>query len=157
MTTHTRTFPGVAENVRAAREFTRGAFTAAGGACYTGNAVLIVSELAANAIHHTASGNPGGTFTVTITSAPGTILLEVTDDGAAGHAVPLVPRAASPARPRAWPGCLARHPDVARVRAPPGPRPVLIRPDRQIGAGSGVNRGHARHRLATRPARKDPS
>jgi two-component sensor histidine kinase len=49
--------------------------------------MLTVTELAANAIAHSVSGQDG-TFTVTIRSEPGWARIEVADDGPANHAGP---------------------------------------------------------------------
>jgi len=48
-----------------------------------GDVVLVVSELAANAIAHSDSGLPGGTFTVRLFRRPGQIHVEVADQGSA--------------------------------------------------------------------------
>jgi len=42
---------------------------------------VIASELMTNAIRHTPSGHAGGTFTITIRSAPGLARIEVRDHG----------------------------------------------------------------------------
>ena len=42
---------------------------------------LIASELATNAIRHTPSGTPGGSFTVTVRTGPAWARLEVADTG----------------------------------------------------------------------------
>jgi anti-sigma regulatory factor (Ser/Thr protein kinase) len=49
---------------------------------------LIASELTANAVRHTASGQPGGWFGVTVTWAAESVLVEVEDNG--GPLVPVV-------------------------------------------------------------------
>ena len=56
-----RTFPGRRDQVAQARAFLA-RFLA--GCPVADDAVLLVSELAANAVTHSASGHPGGTFTV---------------------------------------------------------------------------------------------
>ena len=43
--------------------------------------MLCVSELATNAVLHSASRNPGGTFTVRAAIADGHVQVEVEDDG----------------------------------------------------------------------------
>jgi len=48
-------------------------------------AALCVSELAANAICHSRSGLPGGTFTVTVQQAGGGVRIAVTDAGSGGR------------------------------------------------------------------------
>jgi anti-sigma regulatory factor (Ser/Thr protein kinase) len=57
----TRTFPGHREHARNAREFIAAILGAHHAA---GDAVLLISELSANAVAHSASGQPGGQFTV---------------------------------------------------------------------------------------------
>jgi serine/threonine-protein kinase RsbW len=74
-----RVFPGRPEQVRAARVFVAGLL---GHHPVTENAVLCVSELAGNCVAHSASGRPGGRFTVHLeVTASGSVWLEVTDDG----------------------------------------------------------------------------
>lgn len=85
MTTWTVTLPGRPASVAPARAFT--SRTLAGMPCAE-TAELCVSELAANAVAHTPSGLPGGTFTVTITATPGTVRLEVADAGTSTVMVP---------------------------------------------------------------------
>jgi serine/threonine-protein kinase RsbW len=76
---HSRSFPGTPAHVGQARAFTA---AAADGFPAAGDAVLLVSELAANACAHTASGRPGGTFTVRVDVDPGAGLhAEVEDQG----------------------------------------------------------------------------
>jgi two-component sensor histidine kinase len=53
-----------------------------------GIAGLLVSELVSNSLQHSDSGRPGGTITVTVAVTAGEVLIEVTDDGGAGHPVP---------------------------------------------------------------------
>jgi hypothetical protein len=75
----TRSFPGTAAHVGQARAFTA---VAADGFPAADDAVLLVSELAANACAHTASGQPGGTFTVRVQVNLGVCLhAEVEDQG----------------------------------------------------------------------------
>ncbi|MGY5060884.1 ATP-binding protein [Streptomyces sp. 900105755] len=50
------------------------------------DAELIVSELSANAILHTASGQESGSFHLALAVSAQVIALSVTDDGAAGTA-----------------------------------------------------------------------
>jgi anti-sigma regulatory factor (Ser/Thr protein kinase) len=49
------------------------------------DAALLVSELAANSVRHSASGRPGGTLTITVIARPGRVRVEVTDDGGSGQ------------------------------------------------------------------------
>jgi anti-sigma regulatory factor (Ser/Thr protein kinase) len=72
-------FPGHREQVREGRALLA-AFLADCPAAE--DAVLLVSELAANACAHTASGQPGGTFTVRAEICPGAYIhAEVEDQG----------------------------------------------------------------------------
>ncbi|MGP4115199.1 ATP-binding protein [Streptomyces sp. 4N509B] len=79
MPTHRRTFPGRAEDVTRARHWTRAIL---GNHPHTDDAALIVTELAANAITHTASATDGFTLTLTIAAADdGPVTIAVTDAG----------------------------------------------------------------------------
>jgi serine/threonine-protein kinase RsbW len=84
------TLPGVPGSVREARRFTCRQLPAGDAA---DAAALAVSELATNAIEHTASGLPGGTFTVAITAVPRGVAIFVVDQG---------PRPAARTAARAW-------------------------------------------------------
>lgn len=75
----TRLFPGSADQVRHVRDF---AARAVDGCPVTGDVVHLASELAANAIVHTASGR-GGTFSVAVFRLPGCVRVEVRDRGSA--------------------------------------------------------------------------
>lgn len=77
--THARVLPGRADQVREARAFLRGIL----GDCPVADAALLVcSELAANAVQHSRSARPGGTFTVRARTTPGAwIWIEVQDEG----------------------------------------------------------------------------
>lgn len=83
-TTVTVTLPGRPDSVVGTRAFTHRVLA---GHPAMETAVLCVSELAANAIEHSPSGKPGGTFTVTITATPVLLRIEVTDAGT----TPVVP------------------------------------------------------------------
>lgn len=76
----TRTFPGDAQQISAARalvaDFLDG-YTAAD------DAVLLISELCTNAVAHSASGLPGGTFTVRARLYDTYLHAEVEDRGSA--------------------------------------------------------------------------
>jgi hypothetical protein len=72
-----RTFPGRRDQVGAARGFVQSVLDT----CPSGNdAVLLTSELAANAVLHTASGD-GGSFRVAVRHTDRLTRVEVTDDG----------------------------------------------------------------------------
>lgn len=73
-----RQFPGEPESVSEARAFTRAALRGRSG---RDAAELVVSELATNAILHSASGEPDGFFVVHITGTVNKIRLRVYDLG----------------------------------------------------------------------------
>lgn len=74
--------PGVAHSVAVARHCVEGMLASAGHRDVE-NARLIVSELATNALIHTASGLYGGVITVEVIAVDAEIVrVEVTDDGA---------------------------------------------------------------------------
>ena len=74
-----RTFPGRADQIARAREFTKRVL----GLCpVTDEAVLLVSELATNALEHTSTGD-GGQFQVTICRNGISLLIGVSDNGSA--------------------------------------------------------------------------
>jgi two-component sensor histidine kinase len=72
-----RAFPGRAEQISRARDFTRRVL---GSCSVTDEAVLLVSELATNALAHTTTGD-GGQFDVTIYRDETSVLIGVTDNG----------------------------------------------------------------------------
>lgn len=76
--TQSRTFPAAADQARPARQFLAAILN---DSPLTGDALACLSELAANAIIHSNSRNPGGTFTVCVTLAPGWLRVEVEDQG----------------------------------------------------------------------------
>ncbi len=79
-----RVFPGRQDQVACARQFVRHKI----GPCpVLDEAVLLTSELCANALQHTASGN-GGSFEVTVFRSVCSLRIEVRDEGAA--TVPVV-------------------------------------------------------------------
>ncbi|HTT54388.1 MAG TPA: ATP-binding protein [Streptosporangiaceae bacterium] len=75
------TLPGQTRNVAEARAFV--AKTLGPGHPCCDAAVLLCSELVANAILHTASGRPGGTVTVVVLRLTGAVRVEVIDHGSA--------------------------------------------------------------------------
>src|ERR1022692_3991408 len=82
--------PGRPEQVERARLFTRMVLT---GRDQEEAAALVVSELASNALRHTASGAPGGTFTVSVMVHGDGVLVGVDDLGPAGEWRSATPRA----------------------------------------------------------------
>ncbi|MGF1239626.1 ATP-binding protein [Streptomyces sp. 2-6] len=72
------TCPGYPEEVSRARRWTRDILR---GFPLADDAELIVSELSANAILHTATGRPSGSFHLALAMTPRVIALSVTDDG----------------------------------------------------------------------------
>jgi anti-sigma regulatory factor (Ser/Thr protein kinase) len=78
-----RTFPGSPDQVARVREFVR---LVLGPLPVVDEAVLLASELATNAIIHTASGQ-GGAFDVAVTRCPSVVRVEVHDAGS--HQVPM--------------------------------------------------------------------
>ncbi len=72
-----RTFPGLPDQVPQARRFVAGLLSMHVSA---DDVALCVSELAANAVLHSRSGRPGGTFTVRVTAGPA-VCVEVEDQG----------------------------------------------------------------------------
>jgi anti-sigma regulatory factor (Ser/Thr protein kinase) len=81
-----RSFAGQPDQVAAARHFVHGALA---GCPALADAVLLASELATNAVQHSASGR-GGAFVVAISHAPGRVRVTVTDGGSATR--PIVAR-----------------------------------------------------------------
>lgn len=73
-----RRFPAAADQVGEARQFVAACL---GGTPQTGDALLCVPELAANAVQHSRSGRPGGHFRVRVSRFPGLLRVEVTDEG----------------------------------------------------------------------------
>jgi two-component sensor histidine kinase len=79
-----RIFPGRADQIAHARDFTRRAL----GACpVLDEAVLLVSELTTNALQHTATGG-AGSFQLTICQGGAALLIVVKDDGSDKIPVP---------------------------------------------------------------------
>lgn len=76
-----RKFPGRHDQVACARAFV----TEVLRCCpVLDDAILMTSELCTNALQHSESGN-GGSFEVTVYVGPGSLRIEVRDDGAAGR------------------------------------------------------------------------
>ncbi|MFD7700348.1 ATP-binding protein [Streptomyces caelestis] len=78
-----RAFPGLAEQVVHARHFVAALVAEKGP---VDDAVLIVSELATNAVRHSRSGSAGGWFLVMVGFGDGLVRIEVVDQG--GERVP---------------------------------------------------------------------
>lgn len=78
MPTYCRTFPGHMEQVGHARRWTRDILSEGP---HADDAALIVTELGTNALLHSASGNQGEAFYLTITHTPETVWISVTDAG----------------------------------------------------------------------------
>jgi serine/threonine-protein kinase RsbW len=76
--TQARTFEGTYESVREARGFVAEALA---GSPAAEDARLMASELASNAIMHSASGLPGGTYSVTISHRGAAARVDVLDQG----------------------------------------------------------------------------
>jgi len=77
-------FPGVPSAAHQARDFARAALGPGHPAADTVD--LLMTELFANAISHSRSGQPGGTVTVSVQdacAAPGPVVVTVRDEGAA--------------------------------------------------------------------------
>ena len=81
----TRSFPGLPESVGAARSWVAGFLP---GSPAADDAVLMTSELVTNAVVHSASGLPGGTFTVSVRAGDGSVRVDVTDQGEAPRRPP---------------------------------------------------------------------
>lgn len=75
--------PGFPEEVSRARRWTRDILR---GSPLADDAELIVSELSANAILHTASGAQSGSFHLALAVSPQVVALSVTDEGGTGTA-----------------------------------------------------------------------
>ncbi|MGI8449247.1 MAG: helix-turn-helix domain-containing protein [Streptosporangiaceae bacterium] len=111
-----RVFTGHPAQVACARQFVRRALAASPAA---DDAALLTSELAANAIRHTASGST--TFEVVICHRPATARIAIIDAGA-----PTVPAPASPGCFR--PGTRTRRsprPPMGPAGKPPRPRGLV--------------------------------
>ncbi|CQR63521.1 ATP-binding protein [Streptomyces leeuwenhoekii] len=78
-----RAFPGLAEEVTHARHFVASLVTGRGP---VDDAVLVVSELATNAVRHSRSGAAGGWFLVVVGFGDDRVRIEVVDQG--GERVP---------------------------------------------------------------------
>jgi anti-sigma regulatory factor (Ser/Thr protein kinase) len=73
------TLPGLPEHVRDARHFVA-RLIGTRHAC-TDASLLLTSELVTNAVVHSKSGLPGGTFDLSVAAKAGSLLISVTDNG----------------------------------------------------------------------------
>ncbi len=78
--TYEQDFPGTKEHVAKAREWIAG-LVAHLGPVRKGEIEVCVSELATNAVLHTMSGAPDGTYTISVDVFPTTVTITVTDLG----------------------------------------------------------------------------
>ncbi|WP_255495642.1 ATP-binding protein [Nocardiopsis sp. FR4] len=85
-------FPGIPESVGAARTWVTARFTDQGIEPPEG-LILVLSELATNAISHTRSGNAGGQFAVRTLVYSDRVRVEVRDGGPFENTHPLHPSA----------------------------------------------------------------
>lgn len=81
-----RLFDGKAESVGLARRFVRLVLV---DHVLADTAELVVSELATNAVEHTASGEPGGSFVVEVEAFADHVAVAVVDMGSDGRPVPV--------------------------------------------------------------------
>jgi serine/threonine-protein kinase RsbW len=123
--TWSRDFPGTPEQAGRARRFLAEVLV---GSPLTDDAVLCLSELASNAILHSDSGRPGGTFTVRVSAGAGRVRLEVVDAGGPWPDPPSP--GGSPAAPRT--PAAPDHPVPGRT-APGNPAPPVHQQDRGRG------------------------
>jgi serine/threonine-protein kinase RsbW len=116
-TCRSRTFPASPDQVREARRFLAGVM---GDQPATADAVLCLSELVSNAILHSDSRRPGGTFTVRAIMRMGRLRAEVEDGG--GRWRPRLRRCCQHGRGLTIVGALAGAWDViGSDRGPRGP------------------------------------
>jgi anti-sigma regulatory factor (Ser/Thr protein kinase) len=95
-------FAGTPEAVGQARRFVAGVL---GEDCpRLGEVLLLVSEIATNAVRHTASGAPGGWFDLTVSVTSGLVRVTVTDRGSASE--PRVRHGGKPGEPEGGRGLL---------------------------------------------------
>src|SRR5438552_11916124 len=76
--TQSHTFPATADQARMARRFLAANLN---GSAPTGDALICLSELVTNAIRHSNSRRPGGTFTVRASAGHGRLRVEVEAQG----------------------------------------------------------------------------
>jgi serine/threonine-protein kinase RsbW len=76
-----RRFPGTAASIGQARAWVAGLLPP--GCPRVADVALVVSELATNAVLHSASGAPGGVFEIRVDVEPGVVAVAVADAGPA--------------------------------------------------------------------------
>ena len=125
-----RTFAGQPEHAAQVRAWVR-ALAATTCPAAANSAELAAAELAANAIAHSRSGRPGGTFTVAVTAGPDGVTIHVHDLGTGDGRVPAPRRAADDGDHLAEGG--RGLPIVIALSAECGTRPVAQCPAREPG------------------------
>jgi serine/threonine-protein kinase RsbW len=125
-----RTFAGRPEHAGQVRAWVR-ALAAVACPAAADDAELAAAELAINAIAHTRSGWPGGTFTVAVAAGPDGVSIHVHDLGTGGGRVPAPRRAADDGDGLAEGG--RGLPIVIALSAACGTRPVAQCPAREPG------------------------
>lgn len=81
-------FPGTVADVRVARHWVRGMVAVLAGAALVEPAEAAAAELLANAVLHSGSGLPGGTFSVIVRGGIEGVVVHVHDQGLAGKVIP---------------------------------------------------------------------
>lgn len=76
-------FPGRSAEVKHAREFVRGVLGADWPAL--DDVLLMVSEIASNAVRHTASADEGGSFDLTLSADDDTLRIAIADRGSSAE------------------------------------------------------------------------
>ncbi|HET9897803.1 MAG TPA: ATP-binding protein [Streptosporangiaceae bacterium] len=76
-------FPGRSAEVKHAREFVRGVLGAEWPVL--DDVLLMVSEVASNAVRHTASADEGGSFDLTVTADADTLRIAIADRGSSAE------------------------------------------------------------------------
>lgn len=87
MPTYRRTFPGKPDAISRARHFT---YHYLRHTPAVAEVCVMVSEITTNAVQHTRSGRPGGTFTLTLTTERSGVRVEVEDEGSMAGDTPHV-------------------------------------------------------------------
>jgi serine/threonine-protein kinase RsbW len=126
-----RTFAGQPEHSAQVRAWVR-ALAAVNCPAAADHAELAAAELAANAIAHTRSGRPGGTFTVAVAAGPDGVTIHVHDLGTGDGRVPAPRQAADDGDHLAEGG--RGLPIVIALSVACGTRPVAQCPAREPGS-----------------------